>query len=120
MPCHDHLAREIGTSIVETFLVLPSSDCTVSEPSLIGPILYPSVSMRLKIIWATSTALVMLFPLAFITTVGSFASCTSVAVTYVISGFFPINISLLGLFDLTVLAFAAFAVLVDMVREYSA
>ena len=100
--------------MVETFLGLPSSDWTVSEPSLIGPILYPRVSIRFTIICATSTALVMLFPLAFITTVGSFASCTKVAVTYVMSGFFPMNISLLELLCLTEL------VLVDIVRDYSA
>lgn len=109
-----YLVREIGTSIVETFLTLPSSDCTVSEPSLIGPILYPSVSIRFTIICATSTALVMLFPLAFITTVGSFANCTRVAVTYVMSGFLPMNISLLEVLCLTEL------VLVDIVRDDSA
>ena len=109
-----YLEREIGTSIVETFLILPSSDCTVSEPSLIGPILYPSVSILLTIICATSTALVMLFPLALITTVGSFANCTRVAVTYVIRGFLPMNISLLEVLCLTEL------VLVDIVRDNSA
>jgi hypothetical protein len=56
----------------------------------------------------------MLFPLALITTVGSFANCTRVAVTYVIRGFLPMNISLLEVLCLTEL------VLVDIVRDNSA
>jgi hypothetical protein len=92
-----YLSLEIEISIVETFRVLPSSDLTTSEPMLTGPILYPSVSILFTIIWATSTALVMLFPLAFMITIGSFANCTRVAVTYVIKGFFPMKTSLLAL-----------------------
>jgi hypothetical protein len=34
-----YFARETETSIVETFLVLPSWDCIVSEPIFMGPIL---------------------------------------------------------------------------------
>jgi hypothetical protein len=76
-----YFCLEIETSIVETFLVLPSWDLINSEPMFTGPILYPSVSILFTMICATSTALVILLPLAFMITVGSFASCTKVAVT---------------------------------------
>ena len=76
-----YFALDIETSMVDTLRVFPSSDETISVPTFTGPILYPNVSIRLTIICATSTALVMLFPLALITTVGSFANCTKVAVT---------------------------------------
>ena len=66
---------DICTSIVETFRSLPSSDCIVCVPIFTCPILYPILSIRFTIIWATSTARVMLFPLAFTSTVGSFANC---------------------------------------------
>src|SRR5919107_2550629 len=47
----------------------------------------------------------MLFPLAFMTTVGSLANWTSVAVTYVIRGFLPIKISLPFLLPVSYLPF---------------
>ncbi len=96
----DYFDLDIETSMVDTLRGFPSSDETISVPTLTGPILYPNVSILFTIICATSTALVMLFPLALITTMGSFANCTKVAVTYVMRGFLPMKTAFLGLLPL--------------------
>src|SRR5215213_3843418 len=82
----------ISISIVETFLVLPSSDWTVSDPILTSPILYPAFSILFSVICDTSTARPMLRPLALIVTVGWLANWIRVDVTYVMSGFLPMYI----------------------------
>ena len=67
-----HFALEIETSIVDTFLGLsPSVLLKRSEPSFTLSIRYPRESILFTIICATSTARVMLFPLALMITVGS-------------------------------------------------
>src|SRR5215207_7000071 len=78
--------------MVETFLVLPSSDWTVSDPILTSPILYPAFSILFNVICDTSTARPMLRPLALIVTFGWLANWIRVDVTYVMSGFLPMYI----------------------------
>jgi len=78
-------------SIVETFLVLPSSDSKLSEPMDIFPMLYPEFSVFLEIICATSTALPILIPRALMLTEGKLANWINVEVTYAMIGFLPMN-----------------------------